>query len=403
METSHVKYGLLQVTLGCPDSSRIMIWLILFWVGTCLLAYVYVGYALAIRLLSRIAGRDVRQGSVGLTVTVVVAAYNEERGLRAKLDNLMALDYPADLLDVVVASDGSVDGTDAIAANYGNARVRLLRVEGRQGKTACQNRAAEAATGEIIVFTDATTILDPAAIRMMVRNFADPEVGCVAARLLYLGKGQNLTAAGGTAYWGYEIALRQAESRVGSLVGVSGCLYAVRRSAYRPIRADLISDFVISMVMRGQGLRAVLEGDAVCYEDTLERSREELPMRVRVAIRSIAALVSERRFLNPLRYGMFAVQLISHKLLRYASPILWAVTIVGAAGLASQPFYLACLAAHLLIIVAGTAGFILQGRGSRLGVLGKPYYFLLTNVASLLALQRYLRGERVRIWNPLRN
>lgn len=380
-----------------------MFWLIVFWAGAAAMVYIYAGYPAIVKLLSRVAGREARKGDGQPSVTVVVAAYNEEKSLRAKLDNLMTLAYPAERLDVLVASDGSTDATDSIVTGYGNPRVRLLRVEGRVGKTACQNRAVEMATGELVVFTDATTILDRDAVAAMARNFDDPEVGCVAARLRYVGRGENLTAAGGTAYWGYELGLRQAESRVGSLVGVSGCLYAVRRSAYRPIRPDLISDFVIAMTMQGQELRTVLEPDAVCYEDMLERSREELPMRVRVAIRSIAALVSERAFLNPLRHGLFAWQLISHKALRYLSPLLWIVTLVGAAALAAQPFYLGALGAQLLVIAAGVAGFLLQGRGARLGVLGKPYYFLLTNLASLLALVRYVRGERVRIWNPVRS
>ncbi len=246
----------------------------------------------------------------------------------AKLDNLTSLDYPPRLINIVVASDASSDATEKIAATYDPPRVAVLRVEGRQGKTACQNAAAAAAAGDLLVFTDATTKLHPGALKALVENFSDPSVGCVGGRLVYITDVDNLTGCGGEAYWSYELRLRAAESLLGSLIGVSGCLYAVRKRAYRPIDPDLISDFVIAMRMREQGLRTVLATDAVCFEETLNRGGPELAMRVRVAIRSLNALVRERRFLSPQKYGCFTWQLWSDKVLRYASPLLW----IGALG-----------------------------------------------------------------------
>jgi len=197
--------------------------------------------------------------------------------------------------------------------------------------------------------------------------------------------------------------LRMAESALGTLVGVSGCLYAVRRRAYRAIHPGLISDFVISMKMREQSLRTVLAADAICYEDTLNRGAHELSMRVRVAIRSINALICERRFLSPWRYGLFAWQLWSHKLLRYASPFLWLVAL--GANLALMPkhaLYTWLAVCQAAVIFAGTLGFALQSRVTKLGILSQPYYFLLTNIASFLAALRYARGERMVTWKPLR-
>jgi len=374
-----------------------------FWTLAALLGYVYLAYPLLVRALARIAGRPVRVAAdFRPTVTVVITAYNERRGIAAKIDNVLHLDYPADLLDVIVASDASDDGTDEIVTSYGVERVRLMRVDGRRGKTACQNVAVTEARGEIVVFTDATTTVSRDALTAMVRTLADPGVGCVAGLLVYRGKDANLTAAGGVSYWGYEVALRRAESRLDTLIGVSGCLYAVRRSAYRPIAPTLISDFVIAMRMREQGLRTILEPQAVCFEDTLDRSGQELAMRVRVALRTISALVSERRFLNPLSDPLFAWQLWSHKLLRYLSPYFLLGTLVSCALLATQPLYRVALIAQLLVIAAGAAGFALQLIASTPGVLTKPYYFLLTNVASIIATVRYLRGERMVTWKPLR-
>jgi hypothetical protein len=154
--------------------------------------------------------------------------------------------------------------------------------------------------------------------------------------------------------------------------------------------------------MREQGLRAILAPNAVCFETTLDRGHEELAMRTRVATRSFSALVAERRFLNPARYGLFAWQLWSHKVLRYASPLLWLTAIATNLALAGQTPYLVLLLAQFVLIAAGTTGFLLQRRGYKLGLVARPYYLLLTNVASLIAALRYLQGERMVTWTPIR-
>jgi cellulose synthase/poly-beta-1,6-N-acetylglucosamine synthase-like glycosyltransferase len=400
---------------------------ILFCVCLALLAYVYLAYpALAAALAARF-GRPVRRGEALPRVTIIVTAYNEAKCIRAKLDNLAALDYPATLVDILVASDGSSDATDAIAAAYDPSRVRVLHVAGRLGKTACQNAAAAVAIGEILMFTDATTRLQSAALKRLVENFADADVGCVAGRLDYVSDINNVTGLGGELYWSYEMRLRAAESSLGSLIGVSGCLYAVRRSAYRPIDPELISDFVVAMKMREQGLRTVLAPAAVCFEATLDRGSRELSMRVRVAIRSLNALIREYRFLNPVKYGCFAWQLWSHKVLRYAAPLLWLgalaanialvrhtpvvehlpAFVIIAPYLVIPPFsvmhpYWAMLSAQVALIALGALGFWLQGTRRELGLFARPYYFLLTNVASFIATLRYLQGERMITWEPIR-
>jgi hypothetical protein len=183
---------------------------------------------------------------------------------------------------------------------------------------------------------------------------------------------------------------------------VSGCLYAVRRSAYRPIAPALISDFVVALRVRELGLKTVLEPAALCYEKTLDRAGRELSMRVRVAIRSIHALVVERRILNPLKYGMFAWQVWSHKVLRYASPFFIVLCFAATLALYRNPWYAAFAVAQSLFVGVGAIGFLLEARSTRMGVLRKPYYFLLTNLASFIAVLRYARGERIVTWTPVR-
>ena len=375
----------------------------LFWTACVTLIYVYVLFPVLVRLFASRFGTTVSEADLPLSVSIIVTAYNEEKGILAKLENLLALDYPSDLVNIIVASDASSDATDQLVRDCGSDRVQLLRIEGRQGKTSCQNAAAAIAQGEILVFTDATTRLDARALRALVRRFFSTDVGCVAGRLMYVSRTENVTGQGGEAYWDYEIKLRMAESALGSLIGVSGCLYAVRRSAYRAINPALISDFVVSMKMRDQSLRTVLAANAVCFEETLNHGTQEMSMRVRVAIRSINALICERRFLNPLRYGLFAWQLWSHKLLRYASPFLWLIAFGANIALISKsPLYAALFVCQVAVILAGIVGFVLQSRLAKLGILSRPYYFLLTNIASFLAALRYAKGERMVTWKPLR-
>lgn len=375
---------------------------ILLWGSIGMLIYIYAGYPMLAIILGHLFRRPVDQGPDLPAVTMVISAYNEEKHIAEKIRNVQNLDYPKDSLDIVVASDASDDATDEIVRNHANSSVRLLRIEGRLGKTACQNAAALAARAEILVFTDATTMLDTGALRAMARNFRDPDVGCVAGRLTYVSRREDATGRGGRSYWGYESALRMAESALGSLIGVSGQLYGVRRNVYRPIAPDLISDFVIAMVVRGQGLRTVLEPEAICYEETLDRADLELSMRVRVTLRSLYAIARQRRFLNPFRFGTFAWQLWSHKLLRYLAPVFLLTALGSNIVLASQGKYIPLLILQLAALLAGLVGFMQLPVFSKSRLLAQPYYFLLTNIASAISLVRFARGEKVVTWTPLR-
>lgn len=367
-----------------------------------LLAYIYVGYPLLAIVLGNVVRRSIDRGPGTPTVTMIISAYNEEKHIAEKIRNVMDLDYPGDLLDIVVASDASDDATDDIVRSLAHCNVQLLRIEGRLGKTACQNAAAAGARGEILVFTDATTMLDPGALKALTRNFHDSHVGCVAGRLIYFSRQDDATGRGGRSYWRYESMLRDAESNLGSLIGVSGQLYAVRKGAYRPIAPDLISDFVIAMVVREQGLRTVLEPEAVCFEETLDRADRELSMRVRVTLRSLYAIATKRGLLNPLRFGTFAWQLWSHKLLRYLAPVFLLTALGANIALAAQGQYLALLLLQLAALAAGAVGSLQLRVLRKSRLLTQPYYFLLTNVASAISLVRFVRGEKVVTWTPVR-
>lgn len=375
---------------------------VVMWGAIAMLLYIYLGYPALTLVLGHVFARPVSRGEFEPRVTFVISAYNEEKHIGGKISNTLSLDYPADKLEIIVVSDASTDATDQIVQAWSEAGVRLLRVEGRVGKTACQNAAAATASGEVLVFADATTAVDRAALRALTRNFHDPEVGCVAARLVYKARSADLTGQGGSAYWKYESALREAESSLGSLIGVSGALYAVRASVYRPIAADLISDFVIALDVRDQGLRTVLEPEAICFEETLDRPRQELSMRNRVTLRSLLVLAEYRHLLNPLRHGVFAWQLASHKLLRYLSPVFWLVALCANLALATQGRYVGLLGLQVAAILLGLVGFLPLRHLGKSVLLAQPYYFLLTNLSSAISLVRFIKGRKVVVWTPVR-
>ena len=377
---------------------------ILFWVGVLAAFYTYVGYPLIVFVASLIAPRKVnRVDSVFPLVTVIITAYNEERDLAAKIENTLALDYPKDKMEILVASDCSTDGTELIVRSFADRGVRLHRQTQRHGKTAAQNAAVELARGEILLFSDATTLYNADVLRVMVPNFADAEIGCVAGRLIYVNPTASSVGQGARSYWGYETFLKRHESRFSSLIGVSGCLYAVRRSAYIPLNPEACSDFIIATKMIEQGLRTIYEPNALCTEETNDRTNRELPMRVRVIAQTYTDLWRHRGMMNPLRTGFYAFQLLSHKVMRYLMPTFLIAILIASAVLArDSTFYLVMLAGQLAFYSLALAGWLLERAGKRSKLLALPHYFVLANLASLLAFNKFLRGERYAYWETAR-
>src|SRR3954470_12407114 len=223
---------------------------IIFWLSTAAILYAYLGYPLLLVLMSRLWGRAVRRAPFTPRVTFIITAYNEERDLAAKLENTLALDYPSDRLEIIVASDCSTDRTDQIVREFAPRGVRLHRQPARLGKTAAQNAAVELAGGEVLLFSDATTLYRPNVLRVLTPSFADPTVGCATGRIVYRDSAATSSVGHGTrSYWSYEFLLRQHESTVSSMIGVCGCMYAVRRSAYVPLYNEACSDFIIATKM----------------------------------------------------------------------------------------------------------------------------------------------------------
>ena len=208
---------------------------IVFWLATAALFYTYFGYPLFVYLYSLAFPKSIAKSDFEPTVTILITAYNEEKAIRSKLENTFQIEYPKDKLEILVASDGSSDRTDEIVKEFAGQSVKLFRQEGRKGKTYTQNKAVEKATGEIIIFSDATTDYQPNVLREILPNFADETIGCVAGKLIYVDEAETDVGKGAKSYWNYETFIKESESRACSLIGASGCLYSVRKSAYQPM------------------------------------------------------------------------------------------------------------------------------------------------------------------------
>jgi cellulose synthase/poly-beta-1,6-N-acetylglucosamine synthase-like glycosyltransferase len=366
--------------------------------------YPFVLYPGLAWLLGRWLRRDVRRDEGPLpSITVITAAFNEGTHIEATVRNKLALDYPAELIDVIVVSDESTDGTDEAVARVAaeDSRVQLLRQVPRQGKTSALNLAMPHARGEIIVFSDANSIYERGALRALVRNFADPRVGYVSGQMKYVNADGSLVGDGCTSYMRFENKLRAAETRIGSIVGVDGGVDAVRRRLYVPMRADQLPDFVLPLNVVEQGYRVVFEPDAVLQEDSLSTNASEYRMRVRVTLRALWALLAKRALLNPFRHGLFAWQLFSHKVLRYlAFAPLAAMAVLNWLLLDRGPIFQAAAAGQVLFFAMALAGALGIRSIAGIGLPAYCHYFALVNWASAVAFFKFLRGEKKVLWKP---
>lgn len=364
-----------------------------FWCSAVIVLYAYAGYPCALMALSRFRHRPVRKGHATQRVSFIITAHNEEARLPGKIQNTLAQDYPCDLFEVIVASDCSTDGTDAIAEAYGD-RVRLVRAPRRRGKEAAQQLAVQAASGEILIFSDVGTALAPDGVSTIVANFSDPSVGCVSSVDRFIdGKGR---ISGEGAYVRYEMFLRALETRVNSLVGLSGSFFAARREVCRRWVADRQSDFTTLLNAIEMGFRGVLDLESAGYYANIVDERRELERKVRTVVRGIAVLVANVRMLNPLRYGLFAWQIASHKLCRWLVPFAMILALFSNAALASA----SSLYAGLFVLQCAFYAAALAGVATRAPVLKLPAFLLVANSGVLLAWLRYARGERMTTWDP---
>lgn len=366
-----------------------------------LAVYIYFGYAFIIWVLARLRARPVRRKAIYPPVSIVIPVHNEEEVIEEKIQNCLALDYPEDRLQILVVSDGSTDATHAIVERYLDRGVRLLVLE-RGGKALALNEGVQQAGGEILVFSDANSMLEAHSLARLVENFADPEIGGVCGNQKYRSRaGADATERGENLYWRFDKWLKSQESKTGSIFAADGSFYAIRRSLYVPVRDPAqADDIAISCRVVLQGYRLIYEPLAVTYEYSPLEGRRELVRKIRVTNHSVRALLNLGRGLWT--SGFYSFELLSHKFFRHLIPfaliILFGANLVAMKGTA--PFRVLMLLQILFYLLA-LAGFCLRSfRLGRWRVFSVPYFFSLVNLAAFLGVLDILRGRRVTAWSP---
>lgn len=373
----------------------------LFWLSFFSITYIYFLYPMIIAFLAPFINRQVRKRAISPSVSIIVAAYNEEQHIKMTIENKLKLDYPKEKMEIIVISDGSTDGTDEIVRQFERSNVSLLRQEPRQGKTAALNMAVSQARGDILIFSDANSIYSSNALREIVANFADASVGYVTGKMIYMNPDGSTIGDGCSAYMKYENRLRQMETSIGSIVGVDGGIDAVRKRLYTPMRTDQLPDFILPLKVIEQGYRVIYEPKALLNENALIKSSDEYRMRVRVALRALHALWDMRHLLSPVKYGLFSWQLLSHKILRYiVFALLAAIYISNLLLVTKRGLYLFIFIMQNAFYVSAFIGLYLEKKKNNIKLFYVPFYFCLLNLASAHAFWKFLNNEKQVVWAP---
>jgi cellulose synthase/poly-beta-1,6-N-acetylglucosamine synthase-like glycosyltransferase len=374
------------------------------WGAALLVVYVYAGYPILLWIVTRFVRRRIHCEEITPAVTLLISAYNEARVIRSKLDNALSLGYPSEGLEIIVVSDASTDETDAIVKSLAGRGVKLLRTPERRGKTVGLNAAMREACGEIIVFSDANILYKRDAIRQIVRNFADPNVGCVTGNSCYAENFESAAHLQENNYWQYEQTIRSLESQLGSTVGGDGAIFAIRRELYTPLEPDAINDLVIPLQIVVRGYRAVFEPAAVGIERTTGNFSGEFRRKRRIVNRSWHGLMSMPEVLNPRRLGWFAWQVWSHKVLRWL--VLPVLVLAGAGCLIAAPlglqYRIGAWGFTASLIVAGIGAFVPARFGKAAWLMHAAWYFYLVNFAAVTGIAMALAGRVEMLWTPER-
>jgi cellulose synthase/poly-beta-1,6-N-acetylglucosamine synthase-like glycosyltransferase len=382
----------------------------LFWVFSAVVFYAYAGYGMVLWLLvslKRLSRRTARPGASDLLeVTFIVCAYNEAEWIREKIANSIAVDYPREKILFCFVTDGSDDDTPRWVREFpypDNVRWELLHQTERRGKIAAFQRAMQTVRSPVVVSTDANTLVNPEAIRRIVRHFSDPRIGAVAGeKRISIGQKADATEAGEGIYWKYESRLKQWDAELWSVVGAAGELFAFRTEAYEQVPADtIVEDFYLTMRIAQKGWRVQYEPGAFAVETSSASVAEELKRKIRIAAGGLQAVVRLAPLLNVFRYGVLSFQYISHRVLRWVpAPLFLPFILVFNVLLAfsGNSFFQGVLAVQALFYAAAWAGYLLEKRKMRIKAFFIPYYFCVMNYAMYAGFVRLVKGRQSVLW-----
>jgi poly-beta-1,6-N-acetyl-D-glucosamine synthase len=375
----------------------------LFWVSMGILFYTYLGYPMALFIIIELFYSKIDMTVVGKPwpkVSILIAAYNEEKVIKSKIENCLEIDYPSDLLDVWIASDGSSDGTNEIVKDYvkNNPSIHLIELP-RTGKSGAINKAIIQIKSEIVVFSDANTIYNQNSIKKLIVHFADPKIGCVCGRLVYRNPGEVVSGKGESFYWRYETALKKLESKIGYIAGANGSIYAIRRSLFEPLPAKTINDdFTISMKIVEKGFKSVYEDNALAYEDVAPKMESEFKRHVRDGAGHYIAVGYLLKLLNPF-WGMRSFIYWSHRIFRWAAPFILILVFIFNIFLIESSFYLGLFLIQVMFYSFAVIGLLSERVNRKLPFfLYIPFYFCNLNVALLYGFIRVIGGVQKTTW-----
>jgi cellulose synthase/poly-beta-1,6-N-acetylglucosamine synthase-like glycosyltransferase len=375
-------------------------------IGSIILTlYVYIGYPLLLFVLTRFyKKKHAVSNEFTDRITLIVSCFNEENVIASKIENCLEIDYPAELFQIVFISDGSFDETDNIILGYQDPRIQLIRQEGRLGKTSGINLAMPEVTGKFVVFSDANAMYQPDAVKKLVRNFVDEDVGYVVGAALYTDGKDSSAAKSENSYWEYELAIKKMESDIHSVVGGDGAIYAIRKALFKPLNVADINDFVNPLQIIKQGYRGIFDAQARCFEKTANNFKKEARRKERIVNRSFRGLMQERSVLNPLKFGLFSFEVISHKLLRWLIPVFLILIAIGSTLLAysgstwAQGVYWL----ETLFFWLAITGYLKQHQQTISPLFFYPYYFLMVNYYSMVGIFKALLGNIQITWSSPR-
>lgn len=379
--------------------------IILFWFFLVLIIYVYIGYPLLIMATSRFwpAGA-IEKADITPTVSFIISAYNEEKNIAAKIENSLALDYPKDKIEIIVASDGSTDSTNKIVNTFLKDGVKLVALNSNQGKSSAQNRAIAESSGEIIFFTDANAMLCRDAMKKTIRNFNDDKTGCVVGKVTYINETETSVGQEEGLYWRYELLLRKKESEAGNLAVGSGPIMAIRRYLFQPLDHDLGEDFILPVSTALKGYRVVYEPEAVSKENLYQKKAANMfKTKTRIITKDLRGLFAYRAILNPFRYPIYAWGLFSHKLLRWLVPYFLIIIFVLNNLVLSVSPYNFIFGIQLVFYGLAVTGYILQKKSKPVRLFSVYFSFCLVNLAALVGVARFLSGKTAGQWQPVRD
>ncbi len=373
---------------------------LMFWISTFMVLYTYAVYPITLLFIRK--NRKEAQAASDCEnfpmVSVLVCAHNEEKIIREKIGNLLALDYPKQKIEILIASDGSFDATDAIISEYREKGVKLVRMGTRCGKVNALNKTIPQAEGEIIVLSDANTIYKSDAVREIVRPFSNPVIGCVCGELIFQNDAGNEVSNLEGVYWRYEQFMKVIEGANGALLGANGGIYAIRKKLFEPLPANtIVDDFVLPMKILEKRYKVVYEASAIAYEETSKKIIQEMERRIRIGAGDFQALLFTWRILNPLR-GFPAFAYLSHKVIRWFAPFFMIFAFVSNMALLENGFYGTMFIIQCVFYGLAIASRMLAKIGVNIKLLGLPYYFVSMNIALFLGFIRFCTNSQSVMW-----